>query len=75
MYICIYVCFSVNHSVCVYVCRPISIIAECSLMSRKPEFTPRSGPTKDSKMVIDACLTPRIIRYQSRVSGAIQRKE
>ena len=40
--------------------------------SGRPEFNPISSHTKD---LMPPCLTLNIIRYGSRVSGAIQRKE
>ena len=38
-------------------------------------FNPSTSVTKDSKMVLDPCLTLSIIRYASRVSCTTQGKE
>ena len=44
--------------------------------SRRPGFNSRSSYTKDSKWyLMPPCLTPSVIRYGSRVSGAMQGKE
>ena len=52
----------------------IGIIVSVCKWSGRPGFNPRSRHTKDSKIVLDNYLL-NIIRYGSKVSGAIQGKE
>ena len=73
---CISMCVYVRASMCIYVW-PIGSVVDCSPMIQETgvQSQVESYQTPKKCYLMPLCLTLHIIKYGSRVSGAIQRKD